>query len=186
MSEINLIPSKDAPEGFPYLENHVRAQLGIQKDEIRELRQDNLTEDVQWKLWHKRIWLSLEAVQRLMSLKGISQKNGAQKAAGANADDGDPLKSTITKKPAAPEPVTLMAVRATRNPHILAACMPDDNPACPKKPLRVRVKTAANFRPQMKFQAVLVAGYKDLFDLVGPHPRKTAFTPMVQTSGGGQ
>jgi hypothetical protein len=175
---LDLVPSPVAPPGFPFLENHVRARLGISKDDIRELRQTRTASD-EWRLSKKRVWLSPAAVQKIAAAKGVALDHLPPASPAANADDGGAVKTELPKKTAPKsEPVKLRVIRPTKNPHIVLACGEQDDLRCPRKPLRLRVKNSETFRPGLTVTAQLVAGYTDLFDLVGPAPRRMTFLPL--------
>ena len=180
MNDLNLIATDGAPAGFPFIENHVRARLGLQKDEIRELRQTHLTEDTDWLLKKKRVWLAQAGVDKLLAAKGLGPKKPRPHAQTPNADDGGPVKADLPnlQKTAAPKakapavPVELIVVQTCKNPHMIQCCSLKDNPIMPKTMVRVRVRDNANFKRHMRLPAVLVAGYKDLYDIARACPKK--------------
>ena len=182
MTDLNLIPTTGAPVGFPFMENHVRARLGIGKDEIRSLRQQHLVENTDWLLKKKRIWLAALGVEKLCAAKGLEPKFASPNAQTANAVDAGaipaaPPTGPIPKKNAAlkakpAEPIKLIVVQRCVNPHMIQACDPKDDPIMPKKMVRVRVRSNENFTRHMEIPAVLVAGYTDLYDLARACPKK--------------
>ena len=180
MNDLNLMATPGAPAGFPFMENHVRARLGIGKDEIRSLRQDHLAKGADWLLKKKRIWLAPLGVEKLLAAKQLSPGQPGPNAQTPNADDDEALKAGRAKTPdpqkmapqKAPEPVTLKMVRATRNPHIILCCAEADSAIQPKKMVRVRVRDSKNFKRHMTLPATLVADYTDLYDLARACPKK--------------
>ena len=182
MNDLNLIPTAGAPVGFPFIENHVRARLGLQKDEIRELRQMHLEEGTDWLLKKKRIWLAPTGVEKLLTTKGLGGEKRRPNAPTANADDDGALKAELsaaanskknTESKAKPaEPLKLKVVQVCRNPHMIQACALTDNPVQPKKMVRVRVRDNQNFTRHMEIPVTLVNGYTDLYDLARPCPKK--------------
>jgi hypothetical protein len=181
MNDLNLKTSPEAPAGFAYGENHVRAQLGLPKDEIRDLRHAHLTEGVDWVLKKKRIWLSPLAVEKLVAATGLGTKNPRPNAQNENADDAEALKSKSppTESPKNPNlkanpagPLTLIVVQQCKNRRMIQACAMEDNPIQPKAMVRVRVRSNENFRRHMVIPVTPVAGYDDMFDLARPCPKK--------------
>ena len=183
MNDFKLIPTTGAPDGFPFIENHVRARLGLQKDEIRELRQQHLTEGTDWILKKKRVWLSAAAVATLIRVKGLGAKTASPNAQTPNADDGEALKAESSEadsqKKSAPKsetepvkPLTLKVVQRCTNKRMIQCCPMDDNAIMPKKMVRVRVRNNENFVRHMEVPVTLVAGYTDLYDLARACPKK--------------
>lgn len=183
MNDFNLIATTGAPEGFPFIENHVRARLGLQKDEIRELRQQHLIEGKTWLLKKKRVWLSETAVAVIAQAKGLAVDSASPNAQTPNADDSGALKANPqnpdSKKNPPPKSdftatagVTLKVVQRCTNPHMIQCCDLKDNALMPKKMVRVRVRSNANFIRHMVVPVTLVAGYTDLYDLARACPKK--------------
>ena len=173
MNELELLPSPSAPEGFPFLENHVRARMGIGREEQQTLRRAHLTEGRDWRLSKKRLWLAQSGVDTLVRLKALPAAAARPDAQTANAGAGEAIAEDSRKSAATKSPAALLFVRATRNPHIIECCLMGDDWLRPKKPLvRVRVRSGVNFRRGMELPAVLVAGYTDLYDLGRACPKK--------------
>lgn len=182
MNDFNLIPTTGAPDGFPFIENHVRARLGLQKDEIRELRKLHLQEGQDWILKKKRVWLSSAAVAVLLRAKGLDAKTASPNAQTPNADDAGALKAKVpnadSKKNAPPKseagggPVLLKVVQRCINKRMIQCCALDDNSLMPKKMVRVRVRNNEHFIRHMEVPATLVEGYTDLYDLARACPKK--------------
>jgi len=159
---MELRPSEGAPAGFPFEEKMARHALGLNKDDARALRKAHL-EEGDYVIHKKRLYLSTEAVAKLGRV--------LEKTRGSSiVRNGDPKESV----PAEPAPiVALRVVRADlKNRRMILACVPEDELAHPKRPLRVRVKAQANFVPGMEIPAQLVAGYADLYDLARACPRR--------------
>jgi hypothetical protein len=153
-----------APPEFPYEEKRVRFVLGLNKDAAWALRQRFL-KNGDWIIHKKRVLLSAAALERLLAATGLSdpKKNG-----GASC-------SSILQgiQPLPPVTATLRVVRADlTNQHILLACPADQDPWRPTTTVRVRVKSAANFKTGMELPAQLVPGHVDLYDLARALPRR--------------
>lgn len=165
MTDATLMPSPDAPIGFPFEEKRARFALGLNKDECRALRKAHLT-DSDFAIHKKRLFLSAAAFEKLQAAVGtaVPQKSGNRA--------GAPFPLDSTPKKSAPTVETLLVVRNDlANTHLILACAQTDNPDCPKKPLRVRVRDTTNFTRRMEIPAVLVDGYADLYDLARALPR---------------
>ena len=169
MSEPNLTPTPDAPEGWPYEESQVRHRLGLGRDEMRALRRAHLAPFTDFTLYKKRVYLSAAAVTRLLGMADAKLKKSC---GSAMAGDGGGVKSELAKK-AAPAVVPLRVVRADlRNRHLILCCPAGEDPDRPQTTVRVRVRSAENFTRRMELPAVLAEGHRDLYDLARPLPRK--------------
>jgi len=172
---LDLKASERGPEGFPYLENHVRARLGIPRDEMLLFRQ---APGALWRLHKKRVWLAAAGVQAILAAKGLAATLASPDAQTAPTARERGNAAATPKKTAAPAPANagttnLLVVRTCVNPHIILCCAEEDDWLRPKKALvRVRVRSSANFRPGMPVPAIRVAGYTDLYDLGRACPKK--------------
>jgi hypothetical protein len=181
MSAIDLTPTPGAPLGFPFEENAVRHRLGLTKDEMRSLREKRLVEGPDFERYKKRVWLSQDAATRLLALADVKLEKTRVRT---TADDVGPEKTAAARKnapppePASPaeETVALKVVNCTlANKHMLTACPVAEDHERPRTLLRVRVRSAANFRRGMELparQVTAYAGMTDLYDLARPTPRK--------------
>ena len=173
--DLALKPSEHAPAGFPLLENHVRARLGISRDEMLLIRKTRLAEGVDWCLRKKRVWLAQAGVAKTAAAKGVAAPvSGCLDAQRADAARDGGVAEAAGKKVAEEKggAAALVMVRTCVNPHIVLACPEGDDYLRPKKTVRVRVRSNANFRRGMALPGILVAGYEDLFDLGRACPKK--------------
>ena len=169
MTETNLPPATGAPPGFPHEENQVRRRMGLSRDVMRALRQEKLAPASDFTVHKKRVWLSAAAAARLL---GMADAKVKKTCCGKGTVDGGAVKTAVAKK-APPGPVALRVVRCDlRNRHLILACPADQDADRPKTTVRVRVRSAENFKRRMELPAVLVEGHTDLYDLARGLPRK--------------
>lgn len=151
------------PSAFAHLERHVALQLGLNKDEARELRQKHLIENTHFVRLKKHVVYNEEGlalIKKAATLPGPAPtENEAQ---GSIPVDPAPIQ--------APVPVTLKAFMAAHhNPYILIAYKPDTDPNDPKNRVRVRVRSNVNFTRGMDLPAWHEKD--DLYALARPCPR---------------
>lgn len=159
--------SPDAPSRFPFEEKTARHKLGLTEDEMRALRKTRLTGSIHFVKHKKRLFLSAEGVDILFAAAG----QPAPQKVTTGQEGINPGDQKAKKEP--PSIVTLRVVRTDlANKHILLACPHDDDPDRPKRSVRVRVRSTANFTRRMEIPAFLVDGYEDLYDLARSAPRK--------------
>lgn len=154
----------------PIPEKIARLRLGLNKDDIRALRQQHLKEGEHWVLHSKRVYLSPAGVELLFAAAG--QKNAAASPSSIPA-----VPEALKDLPA--EEVKLRVVKNNlANRYMVLACPADDDPDRPKQVVRVKVRNARsgpdmreNLIRRMEIPARLVAR-PDLYELARPMPRK--------------
>jgi hypothetical protein len=138
-------------------ESAVAKKLCVAREVLVQFRKTNLEKNRDWKVEHKQVELSPDAIDRIST------------ALGATADPGEP--DTHNTPPAAvPEvPVELEILRIYPNPRLLAA--KTDAGVL----VLVRVPRNKNFRPRMKIKAKPptdgAVGSATLYTLEGRCPR---------------
>ena len=137
---------KDAPTDFPWVENELPAVLGVPLSLLARYRTQGLLEGIHFVRHRRRVCLSNQALALLRHA----------------------LKLETPKNPPPPPPPTVRlktTPHKTLNPHIIMACLLDDEKAV----MRVRVKSKENFRAWMVIEARHLGA--DLYELVGNCPR---------------
>ena len=152
MSVIIFHPTLGAPDGFPFAENHVRAQLGWSKDEIRAARKSQLVLS-DFTRHKKRVFLTAQAAAKLAG--AVSVQKTARARPGSISDDSAPL---------------LRSLKVCRinvpNPRLVLACPEDEDPDHPRTILRVRIKPGTTLLRREPIVVRAVPPYTDLFDLI--------------------
>lgn len=156
-------PAPPADRAFTIWESSLPQKIGLNKDEIRALRKSHLIENEHWQLSKKRLLYSLEGVQRLYEVAGVAWTNFDKNAApSANVEDAGPIK--------APEPITLIVFRdGLKNPKVIEAHFPDQDPGDPKNRMIVRVKKSGKFTVGMEIPVTELR--PGIYELARPCPR---------------
>lgn len=179
-----FLEDKRGLPGFPYAESHVAYRLGLNKNEMRALRQRFLVEGPEFCRDKKgRILLSIGGAEKACASLGLISEKAAQGEPGAQHT---PLAEKARQAEADREweemskdevilPEALVLVRTNlKNRHMVLACRqgelkgPEDwrRQATRTGLLRVRVRSQEGLRGGMVLEAVRVEGYEDLYDLV--------------------
>lgn len=152
---------------FVFTELHLRTALGLNKDEVRALRQQHLVEGEHWVLYHKRVVYSLAGAVRLQELVGVSGELPEINAApSSNADQPEALAEVLT---------TLVVYRTgLRNGRIILAHKKgaERERLTTADLVRVRVRRDKNLVRGMEIPCRLLPGYKDLYELAHALPRR--------------
>lgn len=169
MNLLSISPTPAAPDGFPFAENHVRAQLGWNKDEMRLARKTRL-EPADFRVYKKRVYLSAEALSRLSNhLTANGQKNAATHPSSI-ADDPQPVMREL-----------IVCRAQVANPRMVLACPADENPDRPKTILRVRVKPGTVLRRRQAISGRLIHPYTDYYELIPPRFRRRSSNAQPAT-----
>lgn len=147
---------------FTILEAHVRAQVGLGKDELRPIRNGRLKEGEHWSTVGRNIAYSPEGLAELQRVLKISPaEKDAGPAHGSNAQRGEPVK---------PEVITLRVFRTgLKNARVIEAYYPTHDPADPGNRVTVRVRHAKNFTRGMEIPVIKLRD--GLYELARACPR---------------
>jgi len=129
-------------ENFKVKGSSLPGRLGINRDQLRQLRTEFLTQGKHWVIKHRRIYYSAEGVLGLETVLGL-EKRAAE---------------PIAERPE----VEFKVWRKVLNPKILLV---KDG----EKIARVRVKNAEHWLPGMVIRCSHVQ--EDLYEAAGPSPR---------------
>ncbi len=151
----DLQPTPGAPADYPFAELHVRAVLGLNKDEMRALRQERL-ESQDFARHKKRLYLSPGAVKKLAAgAPGVSLQKSASASPSSNPLDCDPA------------PLELRVCRPdTANPRIALVCPPGQDFLHPKTVYRLRIQEGTMLRLGELVIAKPIRPYTDYFAFV--------------------
>lgn len=178
-------PTKFSPpkEDFTVWESRLGGQLGISRDDVRELRQKHLVESQDWIYDRNRVVLSAPAVEKLRAALKL------ETAAPINARPGSPSPPPEVETNAAQRhdaaqaqrpsyifadsrPLSLLKVwRATRNPQIVECYRLGTDPYDRSNVVRLRIRPgyADRFPQHWEVPAFLVE--MDLYELARALPR---------------
>lgn len=173
MNAPSLKPNPAAPDGFPFLENHLRVQLGWNKDEIRAARKTRL-DPSDFTRFKKRVFLSAAGAAKLAN--GLAAPHRVKKGAAQPGSDADDPQAALR--------VLTVCARIVRNPRIVLACPEGENPDRPATVLRVRIRPGTQLVRRQIITGRLIPPYTDYYDLLMgrnghplPPPEKTAPPP---------
>lgn len=134
-----------SPDTGKCFEDDIAQQLGLNRDEMRNLRKKHLVEGVTWMRENKRTVITAEGVTIIKTALGVSVEHAPEKKA-----PGEEL--TVLRIP-------------SRNTRILEAEKKDG------RRVRVRVHNNVNFVPGMTIRARTDGPYEDVMTLEGRCPR---------------
>lgn len=148
---------------FTIREKHLPQKLGLNLDHIRRLRQQHLTEGVDF--------ISKKRGQKFLSPKGLQRLQVA-----LEIPDTTPAKKM---RPAANTDVPVVEeflfLQAPANPRIIVAYPPDGDPADRTCHVRIRVSSSKNFRRHDNTGRPMIVPARrlaaDLYELARPCPR---------------
>lgn len=144
-------------------ESHLPNTLGINRDELRELRRAHLIEGTDWFLDGKNITYRPSGLQKIREALKLPPEE--KNAPAPSEEHPQPL----------PEPETLLVWNPRLvNTRILLAYKPDTDPHDPKNLLRVRVRSSENFVRSVNGKPMELKArhiQADLYELATPCPR---------------
>ncbi|XHR29882.1 MAG: hypothetical protein ACFUZC_04875 [Chthoniobacteraceae bacterium] len=145
------------------LESDLARELGLKKDEIRDLRKKHLAAG-DFSFSKSGITILEAAANRIRAAFGAAKKEGGELPLIASTPP--PSEKKGGPEMASREPVTLWVKRCPLNIHIVECCL---NKELAGDVVRVRVRSSANFIPKMEIRALHESG--TLYSLVGRCPR---------------
>lgn len=149
---------------FVHHEIKMAALLGLSRDEIRALRQEYLTEGTHFKTVKKRLYLSEQGVNLLLSKKTLPRP-----AAPINTPPSETAARPRQLLLIAPFEGDLLVWQKANNPRILLLIYPHDHMDSPQFIAQMQVRDNKNFVRGMKVRARHIEGV--WYEHVGNLPR---------------
>ena len=156
-------PEEAPPAAFDLWESRLCASTGLNKDELRAIRKGKLTEGLHFIICKKRVCYSPQGAQevhRLLQVLG-NGKNAAASPRG-NAEEPEAVKAPVT--------ITMKVFRqGLKNPRVIEAHLPEQDPADPQNRRTVRVRKQGNFIRGMEIPVIELR--PGVYELARPCPR---------------